>query len=92
MQIRAEMSKLKVSKLKDWTQNNFFINNIDFIAWKLQNDKVALVKDTIDSFGWNYDPSNPLNKEEQKKAWLSQSQKNVKAKTAIEALGWEYVS
>ena len=55
----------------------------------MQSDKVALVKDTIESFGWNYDPSNPLNKEEQKKAWLSQSQKNVKVKTAIEALGWE---
>ena len=62
------------------------------IAWKMQSDKVALVKDTIESFGWNYDPSNPLNKEEQKKAWISQSQKNVNAKTAIEAMGWEYVS
>jgi hypothetical protein len=63
-----------------------------FIAWKKQNDKAALVKDTIECFGWNYDPDNPLNKEEQKKAWLSQSQKNVKAKTAIEGMGWEYVS
>ena len=58
----------------------------------MQSDKVALVKDTIESFGWNYDPNNPLNKEEQKKAWLTQSQKNVKVKTAIEAMGWEYVS
>ena len=58
----------------------------------MQSDKVALVKDTIESFGWNYDPSNPLNKEEQKKAWLAQRERNVNAKTAIEAMGWEYVS
>ena len=58
----------------------------------MQSDKVALVKDTIESFGWNYDPSNPLNKEEQKKAWLSQSERNVNAKAAIEGMGWEYVS
>ena len=63
-----------------------------FIAWKKQNDKVALVKDTIEGFGWSYDPDNPLNKEEQKKAWIAQSEKNVNAKTAIEAMGWEYVS
>ena len=63
-----------------------------FIAWKKQNDKVALVKDTIEGFGWSYDPDNPLNKEEQKKAWLAQSERNVNAKTAIEAMGWEYVS
>ena len=51
-----------------------------------------MVKDMIEAFGWEYDPNNPLNKEEQKKAWLSQSQKNVRAKTTIEAMGWEYVS
>ena len=93
MQLRVEKNKLKVFKIKS-------LNAIEthheilliFIAWKKQNDKVALVKDTIEGFGWSYDPDNPLNKEEQKKAWIAQSEKNVNAKTAIEAMGWEYVS
>ena len=38
------------------------------------------------------DPTNPLSREEQKKAWQEQGHKNVLAKDTMEAFGWEYVS
>ena len=46
----------------------------------------------MEAFGWEYDPDNPLNKEEQRKAWQEQSHRNVMSKNTIEAMGWEYVS
>jgi hypothetical protein len=32
----------------------------NFSAWKEQGNQNVLAKYTVDAFGWEYDPSNPL--------------------------------
>ena len=58
-------------------------------AWREQSHRNVLAKQSIEGFGWKYDPNNPLS-EEQKKVWQAQGHKNVLAKNSIEAFGWKY--
>ena len=43
----------------------------------------------FEGFGWKYDPTNPLSKEEQKKAWQEQSHKNILVKKGADAFELE---
>ena len=39
----------------------------------------------MDAFGWDYDPSNPLSREEQREKWQQQAEKNVLVKKSAKA-------
>ena len=43
----------------------------------------------MDAFGWEYDPNNPLGKEEQKKAWQDSGQKSGMLKKGANAFALE---
>ena len=67
---------------------NSSFNNF-FSAWKDQGNQNVLAKYGMDAFGWEYDPSNPLGKEEQKKVWQASGTSASLVKKGANAFGIE---